>query len=97
MELTSWKKEKKPLSTKAIEAMKPGDKAKADTGENRGLRLTCGVTGIKSFFYRYTNPLNRKLVQVQIGHFPNISLAQARAELQTLKPVKIKAAALPVS
>ncbi|WP_281269805.1 tyrosine-type recombinase/integrase [Edaphovirga cremea] len=82
------KTEKKPLSTKAIEAMKPGDKDKADTGENRGLRLTCGATGIKTFFYRYTSPLTHKLTQVKIGHFPNVSLAQARAELQTLKQVK---------
>lgn len=82
------KTEKKPLSTKAIEAMKPGDKDKADTGENRGLRFTCGATGIKTFFYRYTSPLTHKLTQVKIGHFPNISLAQARAELQVLKQVK---------
>ncbi|AHG22694.1 hypothetical protein Z042_07370 [Chania multitudinisentens RB-25] len=68
--------------------MKPGDKDKADTGENRELRLSCGVTGIKSFFYRYTNPLSGKLVQVHIGHVLNISLAQARAELQALKQIK---------
>ncbi|WON78861.1 tyrosine-type recombinase/integrase [Serratia sp. UGAL515B_01] len=68
--------------------MKPGDKDKADTGENRGLRLTCGATGIKTFFYRYISPLTHKLTQVKIGHFPNISLAQARTELQTLKLVK---------
>ena len=42
----------KPLSFKAIEMMKPGDKDKADIGENRGLRVTCGATGVKSFFYR---------------------------------------------
>lgn len=80
--------EKKPLSTKAIEAMKPGDSDKADTGENRGLRITCGATGVKTFFYRYTSPLTHKLTQVKIGHFPNISLAQARAEFQTLKQIK---------
>ncbi|HHQ6568493.1 TPA: tyrosine-type recombinase/integrase [Serratia fonticola] len=82
------KLEKKPLSTKAIEAMKPGDKDKADTGENRALRITCGATGLKTFFYRYTSPLTNKLVQAKIGHFPNISLAQARVELKTLKQVK---------
>ncbi|WP_238279431.1 integrase [Yersinia wautersii] len=46
------KAEKKLLSTKAIEAMKPGDKDNADTGENRALRITCGATGVKTFFYR---------------------------------------------
>ncbi|KEY60169.1 site-specific recombinase XerD [Serratia sp. DD3] len=68
--------------------MKPGDKDKTDTGENRALRITCGATGVKTFFYRYTSPLSHKLTQVKIGHFPNISLAQARAQLQTLKQVK---------
>ncbi|CAI0803475.1 tyrosine-type recombinase/integrase [Serratia fonticola] len=82
------KTEKKPLSTKAIEAMKPGCSDKADTSENRGLRITCGATGIKTFFYRYTSPITHKLTQVKIGHFPNITLAQARAELQMLKLVK---------
>ncbi|VXC61181.1 Integrase [Enterobacterales bacterium 8AC] len=79
---------KKPLTPIAINAMKPGDKDKADTGENRGLRITCGATGIKTFFYRYTSPITHKLTQVKIGHFPNISLAQARVELSTLKQVK---------
>lgn len=82
------KPERKPLSTKAIEAMKPGDKDKADTGESCALRITCGTTGVKNFVYRYTSPITHKLTQVKIGHFPNISLAQARAELQTLKQVK---------
>lgn len=39
----------KPLSSKTIETMKPTDKNKADTGENRGLRVACGATGIKTF------------------------------------------------
>lgn len=82
------KQANKPLSTKAIEAMKPGDKDKADTGENRALRLTCGATGVKTFFYRYTSPLTHKLTQIKIGHFPNITLAQARSKFQDLKQVK---------
>ncbi|EEP95356.1 hypothetical protein yaldo0001_28270 [Yersinia aldovae ATCC 35236] len=46
---------KKPLSIKAIkaikaiEAMKPGDKDKADTGENRGLRLPVALRVLKPF------------------------------------------------
>ncbi len=51
------KQEAKPLSFKAIEMMKPGDKDKADIGENRGLRVSCGATRVKSFFYRYTSPV----------------------------------------
>jgi hypothetical protein len=47
----------KPLSSRTVEAMKPGGKIKADTGENTGLRVKCGVTGLKTFFYRYTSPI----------------------------------------
>lgn len=79
------KQEVKPLSFKAIEMMKPGDKDKADVGENRGLRISCGATGVKSFFYRYTSPLTGKLAQVKIGNFPQTSLAAARLKLNELK------------
>ena len=44
--------------------MKPGDKIKVDTGEKTGLRVKCGVTGVKIFFYRYTSPVTSKLAQV---------------------------------
>jgi hypothetical protein len=63
------KPEGRPLSFKTREMMKPGDKDKADIGENRGLRVSCGVTGVKSFFYRYTSPVTGKLAQVKIGNF----------------------------
>lgn len=75
----------KPLSTKTIEAMKPHDKTKADIGENTGLRVSCGATGVKTFFYRYTSPLTSKLTQVKIGNFPQTSLAIARTKLHELK------------
>lgn len=78
----------KPLSSKAVEMMKPGDKNKADTGENRGLRVTCGASGIKTFFYRYTSPVTNKLSQVKIGCFPQTSLAMARMKLQELKLIR---------
>lgn len=78
----------KPLSSKAIEMMKSTDKNKADTGENRGLRVTCGVSGIKTFFYRYTSPVTNKLSQVKIGSFPQTSLAMARMKLQALKLIR---------
>ncbi|EDX3113857.1 tyrosine-type recombinase/integrase [Salmonella enterica subsp. enterica serovar Mississippi] len=81
----SGKQEGRPLSFKAIETMKPGDKDKADVGENRGLRVSCGATGVKSFFYRYTSPTTGKLVQVKIGNFPQTSLSTARLKLHELK------------
>lgn len=68
--------------------MKPTDKNKADTGENRGLRVTCGASGIKTFFYRYTSPVTNKLSQVKIGSFPQTSLAMARMKLQELKLIR---------
>ena len=60
----------KPLSSRTVETMKPGDKIKVDTGENIGLRVKCGATGVKTFFYRYTSPIASKLVQVKTGNFP---------------------------
>ncbi|EHD22826.1 MULTISPECIES: tyrosine-type recombinase/integrase [Brenneria] len=78
----------KPLSSKAIEMMKPADKDKADIGENRGLRVSCGATGIKTFFYRYTSPVTHKLTQVKIGSFPQTTLAMARMKLQELKQIR---------
>lgn len=78
----------KPLSSRTVEVMKPGDKIKADTGENIGLRVRCGATGVKTFFYRYTSPVTSKLVQVKIGSFPETSLAEARLKLQELKQIR---------
>jgi integrase len=84
----SGKQAGKPLSSKAIEMMKPTDKDKADTGENRGLRVSCGTTGVKTFFYRYTSPLTSKLTQVKIGNFPHTSLAVARIKLGELRQIR---------
>lgn len=78
----------KPLSTRAIEAMKPGVADKADIGENRGLRVKCGASGIRTFFYRYKSPDTGRLLQIKIGHYPEVTLAQARMRLQELKHVR---------
>jgi integrase len=75
----------KPLSAKAIESMKPNDPVKTDSGENRGLRVICGATGKKTFFYRYNSPLTGKQVQLKIGSYPSTSLAEARVKLVELK------------
>lgn len=40
----------KPLTTKAIESMKPGCKDKADVGENRGYALPVGLPAPGRFF-----------------------------------------------
>lgn len=43
------KPEGRPLLLKTTETMQPGGKDEADVGENRGLRILCGVIGVKSF------------------------------------------------
>ena len=50
------KQNNKPLSFRAIDSMKPGAKDLSDTGEYRGLRISCGTAGTKSFYYRYRVP-----------------------------------------
>lgn len=79
---------KKPLSARAVEVMKPSDKDKSDTGENAGLRVSCGAAGTKSFFYRYTSPETGRLTQIKIGTYPTVSLAEARLELQQFKAIR---------
>ena len=78
-------KSTKPLTTRTIQTMKPSSSDLADAGENRGLRVACGSTGLKTFFYRYTSPETGKLVQAKIGNFPDTSLAEARSILQDWK------------
>jgi len=84
----SEKQVKKPLSSQKILKMSPGDRIMTDTGENRGLRIGCGNAGTKSFFYRYKSPITKKLVQVNIGRFPALTLAEARVRLQELKNMR---------
>ncbi|MCY6411640.1 tyrosine-type recombinase/integrase [Acinetobacter sp. VNH17] len=76
---------KKALSAKAIEKMKVGDPDKADIGEYVGLRVHCGKTGMKTFFYRYRSPVDDSIKQYKIGNFPQVTLAEARMELIRLK------------
>ena len=78
----------KALNSAVINSMKPSDKDISDTGENRGLRVSCGKAGTKSFFYRYTSPVTKKLTQIQIGRFPSTSLAQARVKLKEFKDIR---------
>lgn len=72
------------LSAKAIEKMK-NENFKADIGENEGLRVYKGKTGLTSFIYRYRSPIDNSLKKMKIGTFPEMSLAEARIELQKLK------------
>ncbi len=82
------KQNNKPLSFRAIDSMKPGSKDLSDTGEYRGLRVSCGAAGTKSFYYRYKSPVTGKLVQMKMGTFPAMSLADARGKLEYLKSIR---------
>jgi len=75
----------KPLSSKAIETIKPTDKNKVDTGEDSGLRVVCGATDTKTFSYRYTSPANNTLSQLKIGSITQITRAMAWMWLQQLE------------
>lgn len=68
--------------------MRPGDADKSDTGENIGLRVSCGSTGVRTFFYRYRSPETEKLTQLKLGVYPGLTLAQARVELARLKALR---------
>jgi integrase len=82
------KQNNKPLSFRAIDSMKPGSRDLSDTGEYRGLRVSCGTAGTKSFYYRYKSPLTGKLVQMKLGAFPTMSLSDARQALEGLKGIR---------
>ncbi len=77
-----------PLSVKAVEALKPRSSTIADSGENKGIRVICGRTGVKTFFYRYKSPETGKLTQVKIGDYPELSLSAARMALDALKKTR---------
>lgn len=46
----------RPLTSKTVEAMRPGSPDRSDIGEYRGLIVRCGKGGTKTFFYRYKKP-----------------------------------------
>jgi hypothetical protein len=46
----------KSLSSRTVETMRLGDKIKADTGENIGLRVQCGGYRIKDIFLSLYQP-----------------------------------------
>ncbi|EFH9256802.1 DUF4102 domain-containing protein, partial [Escherichia coli] len=83
----SEKQPNKPLTARGIDTMKLG-MTLADTGENRGLRVTRGKMGICTFFYRYTSPITGKDKQILIGHYPVTTLADARVRLHELKIIR---------
>lgn len=81
------------LTARAIEKMKP-ETFLVDIGENEGLRVNKGKTGLTSFSYRFRSPIDNSLKKVKIGTYPDMSLAEARVELQKMK-IKRRAGICP--
>ncbi|MGL4674284.1 MAG: tyrosine-type recombinase/integrase [Wohlfahrtiimonas sp.] len=77
---------KKSLTDMVIKKMKTG--RLTDTDENRGLIVKKSKLGKTSFFYRYEEFGTKKGSEVKIGDYPNMSLAEARLELQNLKALR---------
>ena len=73
------------LSDLAIKRMKKGQADLVDSGENAGLRVSKGKSGKTAFIYRYRSPIDYKIKQFKLGNYPDMSLAQARVELEVLK------------
>ena len=78
----------KPLSFRAIDTMKPGAKDLIDAGEYRGLRVSCGISGTKSFIYRYKSPITYKMTQIKLGNFPAMPLSEARQSFEQFKAIR---------
>lgn len=64
------------LSSKEIAAMKPRSKRYQITDE-KGLALRVQSSGVKSWVLRV--PQNGRVIDISLGHWPEISLMQARA------------------
>lgn len=86
-------KSNKPLSAASINSLKPGNSL-LDAGEYRGLRVECGLSGAKTFVYRYRSPVSNKVKRLKLGRYRGtnltgeslgLSLAEARVEFQNLK------------
>lgn len=64
------------LTSKEIAAMKPRSKRYQITDE-KGLALRVQSSGVKSWVLRV--PQNGRVIDISLGHWPEISLMQARA------------------
>lgn len=83
-------KAKDALTPIIITSMRPGEELADKT--NPGLRVRCGATGTKSFFYRY-KAASGALRQIKLGEFPpsgTMTLAAARKALAAAKTEREK-------
>lgn len=72
---TSFKNEK--LTSRSIQALKPRDK-RYTIAVDKGLALRVQPSGTKSWVLRI--PTNGRVIDITLGHFPDLGLQQAKAE-----------------
>ncbi|HHJ3249959.1 TPA: tyrosine-type recombinase/integrase [Vibrio parahaemolyticus] len=88
----------KTLTSLTLNSIKPGE-CVSDSGEYRGLRVSCGKSGVKTFIYRYRSPSTGKIKQYKIGRYRSsklkesegsdlLSLAEARVKFLELKALR---------
>lgn len=70
------------LSDRSVRALKP-DSKEYEVTDGGGLALRVKKDGTKLWAVRYTSPATKKRVREYIGMYPDISLADARKELQS--------------
>lgn len=70
------------ITSKKIEALKPSEKRYTITLE-KGLSLRVQPTGVKSFVLRICR--SSKVKDITLGHFPEMSLQQAKAEARRMQ------------
>lgn len=80
----------KSLTSLTLNNIKPGDFI-ADSGEYRGLRVSCGKSGVKTFIYRYRSPSTSKIKQFKIGRYRSTKLKESEgADLLSLSEARVK-------
>lgn len=88
----------KTLTSLTLNSIKPGEVV-SDSSEYRGLRVSCGKSGVKTFIYRFRSPSTGKIKQYKIGRYRSsklkdsegadlLSLAEARVQFLDLKALR---------
>ena len=67
----------KPLTPTEVKSKKPESNTKA-YADGQGLMLEVRPSGSKVWIFKYYKPYSRKRTNLTIGHYPAVSLAQAR-------------------
>lgn len=74
----------KQLSDTEIRRAKPKEK-EYSLADGKGLYLRIKPSGSKLWVFNYTRPITKKRANLGLGNYPDLSLAHARTEAQTLR------------